>query len=826
MLVVALGFVLSGIFILWISSFKMPDLSGLEQRKISQSTKIFDRTGQVLLYDVHQDVRRTIVSFDQISRNIKNAAVAIEDAEFYQHKGIKLSSFIRAVLTNIGTFSFSQGGSTITQQVVKNIILTKEKSISRKLKEWVLSVKLEQLISKEEILTLYLNESPYGGNMYGIQEASQSYFGKNAADVTLAESAYLAAIPNAPTYYSPYGTHLDKLEERKNLVLARMLENKFITQEEYDTAKQEKVAFKPQAQTGIYAPHFVLYVKEYLESKYGPRAISDGGMKVITTLDYQMQEKAEEIARRHAEETEKKFNAENAGLIAIDIKTGQILSMVGSRNYFDKEIDGNYNVTLAKRQPGSSFKPFVYATAFKKGYTPETTLFNLRTEFSTYCNPDGTPINSSDEDKCYMPENYDGRYEGPMTLRNALAQSVNIIAIKVLYLAGIRDSLQTARDLGITTLGDINQYGLTLVLGGGEVTLLEMTSAYATLANGGVRNPHTAIIEITDQNGNVLEKYDPHPTTILPKKVTLEISDILSDEKARAPEFGSHSLLYFPEREVAVKTGTTNDYRDAWIVGYTPSVAVGAWAGNNDNSSMEKKIAGFIIAPLWHEFMDTVLASSSPNERFERPEETDMTNLKPVLRGLWQGNIAYTIDRMSGKLATSFTPPETRVEKVVQDVHSILYWVDKNNPLGPSPEHPENDSQFPYWEYAVQKWVAQQNLVAETPAVIPTATDDIHTPSLSPQLNISGIDQNTLYQVNSSLYVSVVGFGKYPLTKVDFFLNDQFIGSSSHAPFGITFTPNSIGQVNDINTLKVVGYDSVFNKSEAVVGLRLLFENQ
>ena len=831
---VALCFIVGGVFILWISSFKMPDLSSLNERRVSQSTKIYDRTGEFLLYDVHQDVKRTVVPFDAISRNIKNATVAIEDTEFYQHHGIKPTAILRAILANLGALSFSQGGSTITQQVVKNTILTKEKQVSRKLKEWVLALKLESMMDKESILVLYLNESPYGGSIYGIEEAAQTFFGKSAVEVTLAESAYLSALPNAPTYYSPYGNHMDKLEERKNLVLERMKQSGFITDEEYAAARAETVTFKPEQTTGISAPHFVLFVKEYLESKYGPQAISDEGFKVITTLDYHLQQKAEEILKRNAEANEKTFNAANAGLVAIDPKTGDILVMVGSRDYFSKltvpynctpgvscKFDPNFNVTLAKRQPGSAFKPFVYATALSKGYTPDTMVFDVKTEFSTFCNSDGTPTHPQDADKCYQPSNYDNVYRGPISMRNALAQSINIPAIKFLYLAGLKDSLQVAEDMGISTLDDPSRYGLTLVLGGGEVSLLDITSAYGVFANSGVRNRYHAVNTVYDHSGQLLEEYSASPFQAVERNVALQISDILSDNKARAPAFGDSSYLYFPGREVAVKTGTTNDYRDAWIIGYTPSFVAGAWAGNNDNSPMEKKVAGFIVAPMWHEFMKDALASTSPSERFERPEERDVSTLKPVLRGFWQGNRSYILDKVSGKLATEYTPLETKEERVVTDVHSILHWVDRNNPLGPPPLNPGYDPQYPYWEYGVAKWVAEHGIVNETDSVIPVQQDDVHTQTNLPRVMVTGIDPSSIYPADSTLTLFVTGQGRYPLTRVDFFLNDQFIGSSSRQPFTLSFVPNSLGNINELNSLKVVGYDSVFNKGETVLALRL-----
>src|SRR3989338_8886682 len=474
-----------GILVAWATILKIPAIDNFQNRKVAESTKIYDRTGNILLYDVHGTMRRTAVPLDDISPNLRNASVAIEDAEFYQHYGFRPLSFLRALSVDILSLKFVQGGSTITQQVVKNALLTQDKTIIRKVKEIVLAIKLERAYPKDHILETYLNETSYGGTIYGVEEASQYFFGLSAKDVSLAQAAYMAALPQAPTRYSPYGNHRDELESRKNFVLSKMKENKFITDSEYENALQEKVEFKDTAEAGIKAPHFVFFVREYLEGKYGADAVERSGLQVITTLDYDLQKRAEETLTKAALSNEKNFNASNAGLVAIDPKTGQILTMVGSRGYFDPEIEGKVNIALANRQPGSAFKPFVYATALGKGYTPETILFDLQTQFGSQCRPD----DFSCEPPCYSPGNFDLKFRGPMTLREAIAQSVNVPSVKVLYLAGITDSLKTASDMGISTLGDKNQYGLTLVLGGGEVNLLEMTGAYAVFANDGVRNP-------------------------------------------------------------------------------------------------------------------------------------------------------------------------------------------------------------------------------------------------------------------------------------------------------------------------------------------------
>lgn len=826
---IVIGLISTGSFLLWASSLHIPDLSSLHQRKVAQSTKIYDRTGKILLFDVHKDIKRTLIPFEKISPHVINAAIAIEDENFYEHIGIRPQAIVRAILTNLSNKDLlgGQGGSTITQQVIKNSVLTSEKKISRKLKEWVLAIKLEQTFSKNQIMELYLNETPYGGNLYGVEEAAQAYFATSTNAVTIAQAAYLAALPQAPTFYSPYGSNKDSLDRRKNLVIDRMLENGFITLEEYNDALKEEVVFQTQRSTGIKAPHFVMFVREYLAEKYGERAIEERGFKVITTLDYELQEKAQEIVARFAKENTKKFEATNAGMIAIDPHTGEILVMVGSRNYFDEEIEGNFNITTAHRQPGSAFKPFVYATAINKGYTTETVVFDVRTQFSTTCEIEKLV---SDEN-CYSPGNYDNVFRGPVTMRKALAQSINIPAVKFLYLSGIYDSLQTAKAMGIHSLTDINQYGLTLVLGGGEVALLDMTSAYGVFANEGIRNPPVSILQIKDNKGNLVEEFQKRPNRVLDKQTALWISDMLSDNEARTPAFGARSDLYFPGRDVAAKTGTTNDYRDAWIVGYTPKIAVGAWAGNNDNSPMNKKVAGFVVAPMWNEFMYSAFENIE-DEKFERPEPLTIDLLKPILRGVWEGESSYYIDTISGKLATEFTPMETREQKFITDVHSILYWIDKKNPRGPRLVNPENDFQYDYWEYAVNEWKIENGYsVATTSATtssqtitsgIPTEFDDVHKPEYQPKVNLSSFDNNAIYLPNEIIaIIPSIEPNKFPISRIDYFLNNSFIDSIKVAPFAVTFKPKNIDGVKNFNILKVVVYDQVFNKTEVTVNLKV-----
>lgn len=813
---ISLCFVFAGIIFFWLSTFKLPDLKSFETRLVAQSTKIYDRTGEVLLFDVNQDIKRKVVSYDEISANIKKATVAIEDADFYEHNGIQISAIIRAALANLTGGSFNQGGSTITQQVVKNSLLTPEKAISRKLKEWVLALKLEKVMSKEDILLIYLNESPYGGSIYGIEEASQTFFGKKVADVTLAEAAYLAAIPNAPTYFSPYGNNKQRLDDRKNLVLTKMFENNFITANERDTAKKERVEFKTRPDNHLKAPHFVEYIRQYLEEKYGDKVVREQGLKIITTLDYNLQLQAEETAKKFAEQNKINFNAENASLVGLNPKTGEILVMVGSKDYFDKEIDGNFNVALAKRQPGSTFKPFVYATAFAKGYTPETVVFDLPTEFQTTCDPYGNPKPGVPKSDCYMPENYDGKYLGPMTLRDALAQSRNIPAIKTLYLAGINNSLITARNMGITSLAGRDQYGLTLVLGGGEVSLLELTSTYGVFANEGVKNSPVSILKIENSKGEILEEIKNMPEQALDREIANKISDILADNVARLPAYGANSPLHFSNQEVAVKTGTTNDYRDVWIVGYTPNFVLGAWVGNNDNSSMEKKVAGLIIAPMWRAFMDYALVNL-PKESFTKPKPPE-EEIKPVLKGVWQGDNSFIIDTISGLLATDLTPTETRKEVFIPKVHEILFWVDKDNPRGENPPNPADDPQYHLWEYPVQKWLQTQSLIIPQK---PTRYDNVHTKENRPVITLIHPTANEAYSADQKITVLVSADSKYPIVKYDFYVNNMYIGSTDKTPFVFSFIPNEINNIQKRNTLKIVAVDSIFNRGEKEINFTI-----
>ncbi len=683
-----LSLLVIGGILLWVAFTPLPDVNTFIEQKAAASTKIYDRTGQTVLYDLNTDVKRDNISLASTSPFIQHATIAIEDSNFYHHGAVSFTAIIRSLLADIMHGSFVQGGSTLTQQVVKNSLLTQKKSLVRKFHEWILAWKLEQHYTKDQVLELYLNSAPYGGNLYGVEAASRAYFGIDASDLSLAQAAYLAALPQSPTYYSPLGNNRAALDTRKNIVLDRMLQLGYINQSQYTQAKSESVTFNAQQNASIIAPHFVFYIRQYLEDKYGPDVVNQG-LTVTTTLDTDLQHSAETIVSQYALANVKKFNASNASLVAIDPKTGQILAMVGSRNFFDAQIDGQYNASLALRQPGSSFKPFVYATALNEGYTPQTVIFDLPTQFSTSCAPSD---NHNDTPPCYSPSNYDNLFRGPMTFTTALSQSINVPAVKILYLAGIQNVINLAKSMGITSLGSPNQYGLSLALGAAEVKLLDLTDAYATFANNGIYNPPTGILKITDSNGTVLEQYAPNPQQVLDAGVAHDVSSMLSNNQARQPEYPVNNPFYFPGYDVAAKTGTTNDSRDAWTVGYTPSIAVGTWAGNNDNSPMVKEIAGYIVAPMWNAFMKVAIAKY-PIAYFG--EARPIPDSAPaVLRGVYQ------VPQSDGSIV----------------VHELLYWVQKNNPLAGQNPNPSSDPQYAYWEYPVQQWIAGSGAGSTSPA--------------------------------------------------------------------------------------------------------------
>lgn len=676
---------LTAIFIYYAG--QVPDPSAIAARRVSESTKIFDRSGEILLYDIHGEEKRTIIPWEQIPETIKKATLISEDADFYRHKGVDFPAIIRAFYKDLTNLSASQGGSTITQQLVKNAILGKEKTLSRKIKEAILSIQIERKFTKDELFWMYLNQIPYGSNAYGIEAASQTFFGKPAAELNWSEAALLASLPKAPTYYSPYGNHFGELITRRNNLLERMKNLAVITAKEYEKAVRETPDLKPPREN-IIAPHFVIMVREYLIKKYGEDMVQNGGLTVTTTLDPQLQKIAEEVVEKYGKINTEKYKAYNAALVASNPQTGEILAMVGSRDYFGKtepegctpgkdcKFEGNFNVATGARQPGSAFKPFAYARAFEKGFTDSTIIFDLPTEFNPEC--DSSAVQKKDKFglDCYNPQNYDGRFRGPVTMRQALGQSLNVPSVQTLYLAGVNETIDLAHKMGITTLQDRDRYGLSLVLGGGEVRLVDMVSAYGVFANDGILVPQTFIKKIVTGDGMILEEQKNEEERALEPQVARLVSDVLSDNNARGPVFGYNSSLYFPDRPVAAKTGTTQENRDGWLIGYTPSLVAGVWTGNNNNESMTKEGAGVSAAgPMWHEFMARALANK-PVEQFIQPDPI-LTD-KIMLNGSYHGP--------SG-------------------IHSILFYVNKNDPTGPFPSNPYSDPQFKNWEDSVQRWL-------------------------------------------------------------------------------------------------------------------------
>lgn len=791
----------------------LPDPERINERTVVESTKIYDRTGKVLLYEIHGEEKRTVINLRDVPQTMREATIAAEDDRFYQHIGLDAFGILRALIKNVTRGGIRQGGSTITQQLIKSSLLTTDRTYSRKIKEAILAVMVERKYSKDEILELYLNQIPYGANAYGIESAAQTYFAKTARDLTLAESALLASLPKAPTYYF---NHQDELLKRKDWVLDRMVELKLVSNEEAEKGKKEILTFSSLKQD-IRAPHFVFFVREYLNEKYGEEFVENGGLKVITSLDWELQEEAEKIIKEGAEQNEKLVEAANAALVSIDPKTGEVLALVGSRDYWADPLpagcqpgvsckfDPQVNVATRSRQPGSAFKPFVYATAFKKGYLPETVLFDVPTEFNVNCAPDGTPGRSMKPEDCYHPKNYDGKFRGPVTIRQALAQSLNLPSVKLLYLAGISDSIRTAQNLGITTLGNPDRFGLTLVLGGAEVKLVEMTSAFGVFAQEGILHPLTPILRVENPKGTTLEEKKDFAVPALDTEVARVVNDILSDNDARVPVFNPRSSLYFSGRQVAAKTGTTQDFRDAWVIGYTPSLVTGVWVGNNNNSPMNQSVGSSIMVagPLWHKFMERAI-SRTPPEFFNPPERTFVE--KPAIRGIYQSGPYVRIDKISKKLATEHTPPELVEERGFGKIQSILAYIQKENPLGEVPVDPLDDLQYKNWQAGIESWLNSNIISGEK---VPTEYDDLHSPEKKPRLRFLNLPGS----LSALSKIEIEAKAVFPFREVSLFIDDALAGSKT-APItsqNLSFLlPDNIPIGSHL--IKITAYDAVGNK--------------
>ncbi|MCH8049326.1 PBP1A family penicillin-binding protein [Patescibacteria group bacterium] len=791
----------------WISR-DLPDPNSLTTRELAQSTKIYDRTGEHLLYEIAGDEKRTLVKIDQIPEYVKWATVAAEDRKFYEHGGIDVKGIFRALLFNVSTLDpTGQGGSTITQQLIKNAILTNEQTYTRKIKEILLALALERRYTKDEILQLYLNEIPYGSTNYGIQSASQSYFGKNVEKLSIAEAATITGLPKAPTMLL---NDLEKLKQRRDWIIQGMEELEYITEKQAQDALAEEMNLRISL-TGIEAPHFVLWVKEQLEETYGQRMVEQGGLRVITTLDYDKQQIAEEAVENNKTERSERYGFNNSGLVAVDPSTGQIMAMVGSADYFDDEIDGQVNVTLRPLQPGSSFKPIIYSAGFEKGYTPNTILWDVETTFPTATGP-------------YAPRNYDLVEHGPVTVRTALQGSFNIPAVKMLYLVGVQQGLDFAERLGYSTFENRSNFGLAIVLGGAEVKLLEHVAAYASFATEGIYHEPVAILRVEDDKGKPLEEWkEDDGKRVMDKNIARTITNVLSDNAARAFAFGAHSLLTLPGRPVAAKTGTTDSYKDAWTLGYTPSLVAGVWTGNTDGTAMSRGSGGSTVAaPIWNEFMRRALEGTGV-EFFNAP------NIPVTGKSILDGEIPseqVVIDTASGKLATDRTPDRFREEKVCGEYHAILHFVNRNNPLGDAPKDPGRDPHYEAWEAAIADHLVRQNENLEEGEVplevceIPEEEDDLHIAENEPQIKIKSPKNED--DVGRTIATNLRINAPRGVSRVEYLIDGSLVALDID-PAGSTFTlPSWVSSGSHV--LEVIAYDDIDNAGRKEVAINVTEE--
>lgn len=780
----------------------LPSPNKLKTRDVELSTKIFDRNGE-LLYDIYGDQNRTLVTLDKVPKDLQHATLAIEDKNFYKHEGFDFLGIGRAFMNVVINRDFSGGGgSTLTQQLVKNALLSNEQTFIRKFKELILALLIEQKYTKDEILQMYLNEVPYGGTAAGIEAASYTYFGKSVKDLTLVESAVLSGLPQKPTTYSPFGSNPDAYITRTKDVLRRMREDGYITKDQEEQAKNEIEGLKFAQQGGnIRAPHFVMYVREELVKRFGEKTVLTGGLQVTTSLDLKVQDKVQEAVTKELSKPEyQRLKVGNGAAVVQDPKTGEVLAMVGSMDYFNTEKDGNYNVATALRQPGSSIKPINYVTGFKKGYTPATMFIDKETEFS---NGEGQPP--------YKPRNYDSKFHGPVQIRYALGNSYNLPAVKMLYTNGVKEMLTTAKDMGINTLTDESRYGLSLTLGGGEVKLLELTNAYSVFANGGVRVDPVSILRVVSAQGKVLEEYkQTKGRQVLAPEHAYLINDILSDQSAKYDAFGvgaATNILGVKGHKVAAKTGTTDDIKDNWTMGYTASYTVGVWTGNNDGTPMASGLVSGITgaAPIWHSIMVEVLKDKKLEE-FTKPagivqmEIDKVSGMKPgpysekrtEYFAKWQVpqreddmHKKIRICKPTGKLVTDSCPPEEIEEKVFL----VLYDPVTKQSCDPCPP---GDSDTSYYN--------------------PTGKEE-------PLVSISKPDPGDNLKREFEVVADIKS--PYTLTKVEFMFDNIVVATSTTPPFQYTYTVDK-GAPAGKHTISVKATDSAGNVGADEVEIALL----
>lgn len=676
-------------------------------RKEGYATRVYDRNGK-LLYDLYKDVKRNPVTWADVPESLKQATVAIEDKSFYEHKGFDPLTPLR-IVKNLITKHRLVGGSTLTQQLVKNVLLTSERSVARKIKEFILAVQIDATYSKDEILLMYLNEAPYGGPLWGAGTASEQYFGKPLKNIDLAEAAILAGLPQRPNTYSPIvSKNLRAYVPRMETVLQQMVDYGYIDKETAQAASKEAAEYKfYESKTTLLSPHFVFWLKDDLVKRYGENAL-DLGLKVTSTLDLDLQDKVQEVVATEIDKAEK-LGISNGAAVVLDPRDGQVLAMVGSRGYASEKTDGKFNVvTQALRQPGSAIKPITYALALRKGYSPASMIVDAPVVFPV--------VNQKD----YAPNNYNGKFNGPLALRMALGNSINTTAVKMLATVGVENMLTQAYSMGISTLEptakNLSRFGLSLTLGGGEVKMIELAGAYSSFANGGVRVDPAGIMKVEDREGRVLENFQPSldRQALSPQEAFL-ISHILQDNSAREYTFGAQNGLIIPNYQVAVKTGTTNDKRDNWAIGWTPNVLVATWVGNNDNSPMIKVASGVSGAtPIWRRIMQAVLPIRT-KEDFTIPSSI----------------VSVEVDKLSGYRSHDGFPVrqdyfiDSQVPKIDDPVHMKLKVCKDKDGLAP-PEDVANGNYVEKeyiklaetdvwskdgknrWQEGIETWINQQ----------------------------------------------------------------------------------------------------------------------
>lgn len=795
--VIGLALILFVIFPLLAVNLPSPDKV---VRRDGFSTQILDRNGEVL-YDIYAEEKRKPVKFEELPEYLKQGVVSVEDKNFYKHKGFDPTGYVRAVF-NILFKGKLQGGSTLTQQLVKVVLLSPERTITRKIKEFVLSAQIEARFSKDEILLMYLNEVPYGGTAVGVGAASETYFGKNVGELNLVESAFLAGVPQRPSAYSPYSSTPDAYIARTTAVLRRMREDGYITKEQEEEAISilPNLEFQPRG-VNFKAPHFVQYVQSILEERYGDYVVQNGGLKVTTTLDLELQEAAQKIVADEIDKVES-YDIGNGAAIVLDSNTGEILSMVGSRDFNNEENDGQVNVTTRPRQPGSAIKPIVYLTGLQKGYTASMLFLDVPTKF---------PGGAGQED--YEPVNYDGEFRGPVQMRYALANSINVPAVKMISMVGVKSVLETSYNLGIESLKPTDELmkrvGLSLALGGGEVKLIELTSAYAPIMNGGTKIDPIAILKVEDKDGKILEETKIREgKQVISEAHAFIMFDMLSDNNARSEVFGTNSLLNVQGWKIAVKTGTTNDKKDNWAVGGNNDIVVGAWVGNNDNTSMKQVASGVSGAtPIWRNILLSALKGKT-SRQIEIPK--DVVNI--------------SVDKISGFLAHDNF--ESRNEYFVkgvepkEDTVHVNLKICKNGDKLATPSQ-INANQYDnkefiilkeedqIWQEGVIEWInsLSDNSKYKYPTEYCEGGDNlapINVEFETPRDRDSNLDNNITIKFKIDSVHSI------KLAELE--IDGNKIRSFTGKPY-----EHSVNLSNGVHTLRVVAYDDNNNQSDRVI---------